>query len=64
VLDKKYLEFVEALRSLDVPRNVAMLISFLASMSEANSMALLTIGLGSIRFALFLRGHLMSMPPK
>jgi predicted transcriptional regulator len=37
VLDEKDLEFVEALRSLDVPRNVAMLITFLVSVSEANS---------------------------
>ncbi|MCX6680945.1 MAG: ArsR family transcriptional regulator [Methanothrix sp.] len=37
VLDEKDLEFVEALRSLDVPRNVAMLITFLANVSEANS---------------------------
>ena len=37
MLDEKDLEFVEALRSLDVPRNVAMLITFLASVSEANS---------------------------
>ena len=31
------MEFVEALRSLEVPRNVAMLITFLAKVSEANS---------------------------
>ncbi len=37
MLDEKDLEFVEALRSLDVPRNVAMLITFLARVSEANS---------------------------
>jgi len=37
VLDEKDLEFVEALRSLDVPRNVAMLITFLANVSEASS---------------------------
>ena len=37
MLDEKDLEFVEALRSLDVPRNVAMLITFLANVSEANS---------------------------
>jgi predicted transcriptional regulator len=37
VLDKKDLEFVEAMRSLDVPRNVAMLITFLANVSEASS---------------------------
>lgn len=37
MLDGKDLEFVEALRSLDVPRNVAMLITFLANVSEASS---------------------------
>jgi predicted transcriptional regulator len=37
VLDEKDLEFIEALRSLDVPRNVATLITFLANVSEANS---------------------------
>ncbi len=37
MLDEKDLEFVEALRSLDVPRNVAMLITFLAGVSEASS---------------------------
>ena len=37
VLDEKDLEFVEALRSLDVPRNVAMLITFLANVSGATS---------------------------
>jgi len=37
VLDEHDMEFVEALRSLEVPRNVAMLITFLAKVSEANS---------------------------
>ena len=37
VLDEKDLEIIEALRSLDVPRNVATLITFLANVSEANS---------------------------
>ena len=37
MLDEKDLEFIEALRSLDVPRNVAMLITFLANVSEASS---------------------------
>ena len=37
MLDEKDLEFVEALRSLNVPRNVAMLITFMANVSEASS---------------------------
>ena len=37
MLDEKDLEFIEALRSLDVPRNVAMLITFLANVSGATS---------------------------
>jgi len=37
VLDEKDLEIIEALRSVDVPRNVATLITFLANVSEANS---------------------------
>ena len=37
VLDENDMEFIEALRSLDVPRNVAMLITFLANVSEASS---------------------------
>src|SRR5512137_2031807 len=37
VLDDKDLEFVEALRSLNVPRNVATLITFLANADEATS---------------------------
>ena len=37
VLDDKDLEFIEALRSLKVPRNVAALITYLANVSEANS---------------------------
>jgi predicted transcriptional regulator len=37
VLDEKDMEFIEALRSLDVPRNVAMLITFLANVSGAAS---------------------------
>jgi predicted transcriptional regulator len=37
VLDEKDLEIIEALRSVDVPRNTAMLITFLANVSEANS---------------------------
>jgi predicted transcriptional regulator len=37
VLDEKDLEFVEALRNLRVPRNVATLITFLASADEATS---------------------------
>jgi predicted transcriptional regulator len=37
VLDEKDLEIIEALRSVDVPRNTATLITFLANVSEANS---------------------------
>ena len=37
VLDERDMEFIEALRSLDVPRSVAMLITFLANVSEASS---------------------------
>ena len=37
VLDDKDLEFVDALRSLNVPRNVATLITFLANANEATS---------------------------
>jgi predicted transcriptional regulator len=37
VLDEKDLEFIEALQSLDVPRNVASLITILASVDEATS---------------------------
>ena len=37
VLDEKDLEFVEALRSLNVPRNVATLITFLANATEVTS---------------------------
>jgi predicted transcriptional regulator len=37
VLDEKDLEIIEALRSVDVPRNAATLITFLANVSEANS---------------------------
>jgi predicted transcriptional regulator len=37
VLDDKDLEFIEALRSLDVPRGVASLITYLASVGEATS---------------------------
>jgi predicted transcriptional regulator len=37
VLDEKDQEFVEALRSLNVPRGVAALITYLANVSEANS---------------------------
>ena len=37
MLDDRDLEFVEALRSLDVPRNVAALITYLANVSEATS---------------------------
>ena len=36
-LDEKDLEFVEALRSLDVPRNVAAMITYLANANEATS---------------------------
>jgi predicted transcriptional regulator len=37
VLDERDLEFIETLRSLDVPRNVATLITFLANANEATS---------------------------
>ena len=37
VLDDKDLDFIEALRSLDVPRNPATLITYLANMNEVNS---------------------------
>ena len=37
MLDEKDLEFVEALRSLNVPRNVATMITYLANTSEATS---------------------------
>jgi predicted transcriptional regulator len=37
ILDDKDMEFVETLRSLDVPRNVATLITFLANVDEASS---------------------------
>jgi len=37
ILDDKDLEFVDALRSLKVPRNVATLITFLANATEATS---------------------------
>ena len=37
VLDEKDLEFVDALRSLNAPRNVATLITFLANGTEATS---------------------------
>ena len=37
VLDDKDMEFVDALRNLRVPRNVATLITFLASADEATS---------------------------
>jgi len=37
VLDEKDQEFVEALRSLNVPRGVAALITYLANVNEANS---------------------------
>jgi predicted transcriptional regulator len=37
VLDEKDLEFIDALRSLDVQRNVAALITILASVGEATS---------------------------
>ena len=35
MLDEKDLEFIDALRSLEVPRNVAGLITYLANTSEA-----------------------------
>jgi len=37
VLDEQDLEFIEALRNLKVPRNVATLITYLANASEATS---------------------------
>ncbi len=37
VLDEKDLEFIETLRSLDVQRNVASLITYLSNMEEATS---------------------------
>ena len=37
VLDDKDQDFIEALRSLNVPRGVAALITYLANVSEANS---------------------------
>ena len=37
ILDDKGMEFVETLRSLSVPRNVATLITFLANVDEASS---------------------------
>ena len=37
MLDEKDLEFIDALRSLEVPRNVAGLITFLANTNEATS---------------------------
>jgi predicted transcriptional regulator len=37
VLDDKDMEFVETLRSLGVPRNVATLITFLSNVDEASS---------------------------
>jgi predicted transcriptional regulator len=37
VLDDKDLEIIKALRSLDVPRNAATLITYLANTDEANS---------------------------
>jgi len=37
MLDEKDLEFVDALRSLNVPRNVAALITYLANTNEATS---------------------------
>ena len=36
-MDEKDLEFVEALRSINVPRNVATLITYLANANEATS---------------------------
>ncbi len=36
ILDDKDMEFVETLRSLSVPRNVATLITFLANVDEAS----------------------------
>jgi len=37
VLDDKDLEFIDTLRSLEVPRNVATLITYLANTNEATS---------------------------
>lgn len=37
ILDDKDMEFVETLRTLGVPRNVATLITFLANVDEASS---------------------------
>ena len=37
VLDDKDREFIDALRSLNVPRNVAMLITYLANVTETSS---------------------------
>ena len=37
MLDEKDLEFIDALRSLNVPRNVARLITYLANTNEATS---------------------------
>lgn len=37
ILDDKDMEFVETLRSLSVPRNVATLITFLANVDKASS---------------------------
>jgi predicted transcriptional regulator len=37
VLDERDLEFIEALRNLKVPRNVATLITYLANANEATS---------------------------
>jgi predicted transcriptional regulator len=37
VLDEKELEFIDALRSLNVPKNVATLITYLANTNEATA---------------------------
>ena len=37
MLDEKDMEFVDALRNLNVPRNVATMITYLANTSEATS---------------------------
>ena len=37
MLDEKDLEFIDVLRSLDVPRNVARLITYLANTNEATT---------------------------
>ena len=37
MLDEKDLEFIDALRSLNVPRNVAALITYLANTNESTS---------------------------